>query len=91
MGKQRQGNHQASIFYKDKSGNLVLGDDVINVWKQHFQKLLNGEKSQVDLTETQIVNTYGAKLPSNKKVREIIKQPKNNKIPGMDNIMGENV
>lgn len=42
MGKQRQGN-QASIFYKDKSGNLVLGDDVINVWKQHFQKLLNGE------------------------------------------------
>ena len=79
---------------KDRNGNLLTAKtEVLERWKQHFEEILNKDQPQypVIIPDNEGLETLNVNLEtfSSAEIRKALKQMKNGKAPGMDNISVE--
>ncbi|KAJ8921261.1 hypothetical protein NQ315_013733 [Exocentrus adspersus] len=90
---ERRGYQPKPVFYKDKDGKIIAGDDeVLERWKEYFKQLLNGD--EINAQEIEEITVYGEEgkvlpAPSREEIKEIISKLKNSKSPGSDNLAAE--
>ena len=78
---------------KDNNGTLLTQESEIKTrWKEHFNEVLNHpeppELAEIDLEEIDVL-PINTEPPTIDEVRSIIKDLKNGKAPGIDNITSE--
>jgi hypothetical protein len=80
---------------KNKKGELLGGkEEIRRRWMEHFKELLNIEnngREQVDQNTEASTQEQHIEEPNIEEVRETIKELRNNKAPGGDNICAEMV
>jgi len=78
---------------KNKKGELLGGEEEIRKkWMEHFKELLNTEsngKEQADQNIEASAQEQCIEEPNTQEVREVIKELRNNKVPGGNNICAE--
>lgn len=94
VGAQKKGFQPRVQFCRDSEGELV-GDKqkIIKRWKEYFERLLNigGEEETLNRQELAVgqQEEENVETPTEGEVREIIRNQKNNKAPGEDEIAAE--
>jgi len=80
---------------KNKKGELLGGEEeILRRWMEHFKELLDTEsngKEQVNQNTEASAQEQCIEEPNTQEVREVIKELRNNKAPGGDNICAEMV
>lgn len=92
ISKERKGYQSQPIFYKNKDGNIITGEeDVLTRWKEFFKELLNEESpgGYEYISYTSTTQQEEPPPPSNEEIEEIVRKLKNNKSPGSDGITSE--
>jgi len=92
-GQLKKGFQPRTPVCKDKKGELLEGEEEIQKrWMEHFKELLNTEsngKEQADQNIEASAQKQCIEEPNTQEVREAIKELRNNKAPGGDNICAE--
>jgi hypothetical protein len=94
-GQLRKRFQPRTSICKNKKGELLAGEEEIRRrWMEHFKELLNIEnngREQVDQNTEANTQEQHREEPNVEEVREAIKELRNNKAPGGDNICAEMV
>ena len=77
---------------KNKKGELLGGEeDIRKRWMEHFKQLQNSErngKEQIDQNIEASAQEQCIEEPNTQEVRKVIKELRNNKTPGRDDMCG---
>jgi hypothetical protein len=88
-----QKDKSAPIFIcKHENGTLKINKQkVLDRWKQYFVEIIQTDKETVEQTQERniIENETEIEQPTYTEVSDIITKPKENKVPGTDNIPAE--
>uniref|UniRef100_A0A8D9B1A7 Craniofacial development protein 2 n=1 Tax=Cacopsylla melanoneura TaxID=428564 RepID=A0A8D9B1A7_9HEMI len=80
---------------RNETGAIILDETVtLKIWADHFQKLLNKQHPEDNVTHAHPHNTTtteeeGDEIPSIDEVRKALERMKNNRAPGEDGIVAE--
>lgn len=80
---------------KSKQGDVITNDEAkLNRWREHFMEVLNREDVEKDgqvayVNEDGETDGINTEPPSRKEIKEAIRQMRNGKAPGVDNIAPE--
>ena len=92
MGQLKKGFQPRTSMCKNRKGELLGEEEIQKRWMEHFKELLNTEsngKEQVDQNIEASAQEQCTEEPNIQEVREVIKEMRNNKAPGRDNICAE--
>ncbi|XP_054281242.1 uncharacterized protein LOC128998911 [Macrosteles quadrilineatus] len=87
----KQGYKAKTVGVKDNDGNIICNKaEALNIWKCYFEDLLNGDMTANREEEGQFQNVQPMiNPPTLEEVWNTVKNLKNNKAPGGDNIPAE--